>query len=281
MRYQTDMLRVSRASRLAHFRRTALRLSLGKFAIMSVGGTFLAVLVVLPLASMFQYASNNGLAVFWSSISSPEALFSLKFTLIIAVITTSINVVMGTAVAFMLVRHDFPLKAVLHSLVDLPIAIPAAVTGFTLLLLYGPLGIMGRLFEGAGITIMFALPGIIHDPTVCRASRWTCLAGGGQKPRGGGEDTGSDRSTGVCQGDPTRHKKRADIGVNLHLRPLARRIRRHDHGFGQPGAANADRANVHILRIQQRRNRGRILYVRSPRHHLIGLVSGLEIHCQD
>jgi len=161
MRDQTDMVRVSRASGQPHLKRMALRFNLGKFFIISVGASFLAVLVVLPLASMFQYASNNGLAVFWSNISSPEALFSLKFTLIIAVVTTSINVVMGTAVAFMLVRHDFPLKAVLDSLVDLPIAIPAAVTGFTLLLLYGPLGIMGRLFEGAGITIMFALPGIL------------------------------------------------------------------------------------------------------------------------
>ena len=61
----------------------------------------------------------------------------------------------------MLVRHDFPLKGFLDSLVDLPVAIPAAVTGFTLLLLYGPLGMIGRMFENTGITIMFAFPGLL------------------------------------------------------------------------------------------------------------------------
>ena len=110
---------------------------------------------------MFQYAYGNGLGVFWESISSPEAVFSLKFTILIAVVTTMINAVMGTVVAFMLVRHGFPLKGAIDSLVDLPIAIPAAVTGFTLLILYGPLGVLGRGFHEAGIGIMFAFPGIL------------------------------------------------------------------------------------------------------------------------
>lgn len=142
-------------------RRIVPRKNLNKFIIIGLGVSFLTVLVLLPLVSMFQYASGNGLGVFWASISSPEAIFSLKFTLVIAVATTSINVVLGTVVAFMLVRHDFPLKGFLDSVVDLPVAIPASVTGFTLLLLYGPLGLLGRMFEGVGITIMFAFPGIL------------------------------------------------------------------------------------------------------------------------
>ena len=65
-------------------------------------------MVILPIASMFQYASSKGLEVFWDNISSPEALFSLRFTVVLALATTLINGVMGTLVAFMLVRHDFP-----------------------------------------------------------------------------------------------------------------------------------------------------------------------------
>ena len=110
---------------------------------------------------MFLYATASGPAVFWASISSPEAIFSLKFTVVLATATTVINGIMGTVVAFMLVRHDFPLKGFLDSLVDLPVAIPASVTGFTLLLLYGPLGLIGGLFEGSGIKIMFAFPGLL------------------------------------------------------------------------------------------------------------------------
>ena len=126
-----------------------------------IGVTFLTLLVILPIASMLQYASSRGIGIFWESISSPEALFSLRFTIVLALATTVINGVMGIVVAFMLVRHDFPLKGFLDSLIDLPVAIPASVTGFTLLLLYGPLGILGKMFDGAGITIMFAFPGIL------------------------------------------------------------------------------------------------------------------------
>ena len=133
----------------------------GKVVFVGIGMGFLALLVILPLASMFQYASSKGLGVFWESISSPEALYPLRFTLLLALATTLINGVMGTVVAFMIVRHDFPMKGFLDSLIDLPVAIPASVTGFTLLLLYGPLGMLGRWFDGTGITIMFAFPGIL------------------------------------------------------------------------------------------------------------------------
>jgi sulfate transport system permease protein len=127
----------------------------------AIGVAFLALVVILPLGSMFQYASSQGLRLFWESISSPEALFSLRFTIMLALATMVINGAMGTVVAFMLVRHQFPFKGFLDSLVDLPVAIPASVTGFTILLLYGPLGFLGKMFDATGITIMFAFPGIL------------------------------------------------------------------------------------------------------------------------
>ena len=133
----------------------------GRYVFIGVGVGFLTLLVILPIASMFLYASSKGLGVFWGSISSQEALFSLRFTILLALATTLINGVMGIVVAFMLVRHNFPFKGFLDSLIDLPVAIPASVTGFTLLLLYGPLGLLGKIFEGSGITIMFAFPGIL------------------------------------------------------------------------------------------------------------------------
>ena len=136
-------------------------MNLNTYLLVGTGIAFLTLLIFLPLAFMFRYASVNGLGVFWQSISSPEALFSLRFTVLLAVTTTLINGVMGTVLAFMLVRHNFPLKGFLDSVIDLPVAIPASVTGFTLLLLYGPLGILGKMFEGTGITIMFAFPGIL------------------------------------------------------------------------------------------------------------------------
>ena len=137
------------------------RMSASKVLVLATGIAFLGILVLLPLGSMFLYASAKGPGVFWAATSSPEALFSLKFTVILAAATTVINGALGTLVAFILVRHDFPMKGFLDSLVDLPLALPASVTGFTLLLLYGPLGLVGHMFDVAGITIMFAFPGLL------------------------------------------------------------------------------------------------------------------------
>ena len=137
------------------FRRSARHMGLGGHGAVGTGVLFLGFVVLFPVGSMFLYALASGPAVFWESISSPEAIFSLKFTVVLATATTAINGVMGTVVAFMLVRREFPLKGLFESLVDLPVAIPASVTGFTLLLLYGPPGLIGRGFEAAGIKIMF------------------------------------------------------------------------------------------------------------------------------
>ena len=152
---------VSVTNSAAQFMRVGLRLNLGRWVFIGTGVGFLSVLVILPLAFMFRYAYSNGLGVFWENISSQEALFSLRFTILLAIATTVINVMMGTVVAFMLVRHQFPLKGLLDSVVDLPVAIPASVTGFTLLLLYGPFGLVGGMFKDTGISIMFAFPGIL------------------------------------------------------------------------------------------------------------------------
>ncbi len=152
---------VTQAVATAFSRRWAFSEGFSKWALIGVGLGFLALLVLAPLGYMFGYAASKGFGAFWEAISSPEALFSLRFTLVLAVATTVINAVMGTVIAFMLVRRRFPLKGFFDSVIDLPIAIPASVTGFTLLLLYGPVGMLGKVFSEAGITIMFAFSGIL------------------------------------------------------------------------------------------------------------------------
>ena len=122
----------------ARLERTRPRLGTAKVALVASGIAFLAILFILPLASMVQYTAGHGIRVFWESISSPAALFSLRFSLVLALATTAINGIMGTLVAIMLVKHQFPLKGLLDSLVDLPLAVPASATGFTIFILYGP-----------------------------------------------------------------------------------------------------------------------------------------------
>ena len=134
---------------------------IGKYALIGIVSFFFLLLIIMPLGSMFLYSTSEGLGAFFRSVTSPAALFALKFSLLLAVTTTICNVLIGTLIAFVLVRYDFPGKNFFNAVVDLPIAVPTAVTGFTLLLLYGPIGIFGKYLSSHGITILNAFPGIL------------------------------------------------------------------------------------------------------------------------
>jgi sulfate transport system permease protein len=94
--------------------------------------------VLLPLAAVIDRALGGGLGGFWHDVTSREAVAALKLTVGVSVVVTLINVVMGTLIAWVLVRDDFPGKGVVNALIDLPFALPTIVAGLTLLALYGP-----------------------------------------------------------------------------------------------------------------------------------------------
>jgi sulfate transport system permease protein len=81
---------------------------------------------------------ENGTNAFWNAVSSPQAVASLKLTLIASLIVVLINALFGTLIAWVLVRDEFPGKGVVNSLIDLPFALPTIVAGLTLLAFYGP-----------------------------------------------------------------------------------------------------------------------------------------------
>ena len=83
-------------------------------------------------------ALNQGFSTFWTSVTSPLALKALGVTLVVSLIVAAIGAVMGTLVAWVLVRDQFPGKRFINALIDLPFALPTIVAGLTLLALYGP-----------------------------------------------------------------------------------------------------------------------------------------------
>jgi sulfate transport system permease protein len=118
-------------------------------------------MIVLPLSAIIERGLKDGLSMFWAEIASPIAFAALKLTLSTAVAATAINVLMGTLTAYVLVRYEFPGRGLLNGLVDMPFAIPTLVTGVMLVVLYGPQGTLGTLFEAQGIQVIFATPGIV------------------------------------------------------------------------------------------------------------------------
>ncbi len=118
-------------------------------------------LVLLPLASIFIFGTSNGLASFWAALTAPEAIFALQLSIVTSFWATVFNVIFGLFAAYVLSKYNFWGRNALIVTISLPTAIPTAVAGFALLLLWGPFGTLGRLLEPNGIHIMFTATAII------------------------------------------------------------------------------------------------------------------------
>jgi sulfate ABC transporter permease subunit len=118
-------------------------------------------LLLMPLAAIFLFAGQSGLDGFWNALKTPDAQFSLRFSLLVAGGTAILNGVMGTFAAYVLSKYDFRGRDALNVIVNLPVAIPTVVVGTSLLLLWGPIGILGKFLDPLGIQPMFAPAGVI------------------------------------------------------------------------------------------------------------------------
>ncbi|HEY0365787.1 MAG TPA: sulfate ABC transporter permease subunit [Pyrinomonadaceae bacterium] len=118
-------------------------------------------LVFLPLASIFIFGTSNGLDKFWAALTAPEAIFALKLSMATSFWATAFNVIFGLFAAYVLSRYNFWGRNALIVTISLPTAIPTAVAGFALLLLWGPYGTLGRLLAPHGFQIMFTAAAII------------------------------------------------------------------------------------------------------------------------
>ena len=118
-------------------------------------------LILLPLAAVFVFAFREGPADFLEALLAEDAQFALRFSLLIAFLTAAINAVLGTFAAYVLAKYRFPGKGPLTIAVNLPVALPTVVIGTSLLLLWGPIGLLGRFLEPFGLQPMFTPVGVL------------------------------------------------------------------------------------------------------------------------
>jgi len=118
---------------------------------------YLGLIVLIPIAALVWQSFGEGLDTFIAAVTTPQAIAALQLTFIASFIVVLINAVMGTLVAWVLVRDDFPGKAIVNSLIDLPFALPTIVTGLTLLALYGPRSPFGINIAYQPVSIIIAL----------------------------------------------------------------------------------------------------------------------------
>ena len=129
---------------------------------------YMSIIVLIPFAALVNGAFENGLSSFWKAISNPQAVAALELTVGVSLVVTAINAVMGTLIAWVLVRDRFRGRGLVNALIDLPFALPTIVAGLTLLALYGPSSPVGLnlAFTRAGIVVALLL---VSLPFVVRA----------------------------------------------------------------------------------------------------------------
>lgn len=122
---------------------------------------YVAVLLLLPLASIIWTALEPGWATIRETFTDPDVLHALYLTAVIALITVIVTAVFGVIVAWVLVRQRFRGRSFLNALVDLPFALSPVTVGLACVLLFGLGGWFKPWFDARGIQIIFALPSMI------------------------------------------------------------------------------------------------------------------------
>jgi len=132
-----------------------------KALVLSLVAVFLGLVLVLPLVSVFAEALRQGMGPALAAISTPDAIASIKLTLLTAAVAVPFNIVFGVAAAWAVAKHEFWGKSLLISLIDVPFSVSPVVAGLIYVLIFGSHGWFGSWLIDHNIKIIFAVPGIM------------------------------------------------------------------------------------------------------------------------
>ncbi len=123
--------------------------------------TYLSLIVLIPLSALLFKGSDLGWSGVWATVSEPRVFASLRLSFLAALGAALINLVLGVAVAWTLVRYRFPGRRLLDAAIDLPFALPTAVSGLALTALLAGNGWIGQYLEEIGVRAAFTRVGIV------------------------------------------------------------------------------------------------------------------------
>ncbi|MCC6490466.1 MAG: sulfate ABC transporter permease subunit CysT [Candidatus Hydrogenedentes bacterium] len=122
---------------------------------------YLCLIVLIPLSGLVVRSTTMTLPDFWASVTEPRVMASYKLTFGASLAGALINAVFGFIVAWTLVRYKFPGKRIVDAIVDLPFALPTAVSGIALTAIYSKNGWLGQYLEAWGIKAAFYPLGVV------------------------------------------------------------------------------------------------------------------------
>ena len=136
---------------------SARSLSRGSGLGLGVAMLWFSLLVLIPLAAVVVKASGGGWETFSDAVTNRQTFAALRLTVLTSVGVTALNMVMGTIIAWVLVRDRFPGKAILDLVIDIPFALPTIVAGLVLLSLYGPQSPIGVHASNTRLAVFLAI----------------------------------------------------------------------------------------------------------------------------
>ena len=122
---------------------------------------FLAALLLAPLAVIFVTAFQNGVQAYLHGFADPDTQAAIRLTLLTAAVVVPVNTIFGLAAAWAIAKFEFRGKSLLITLIDLPIAVSPVISGMLFVLLFGMRGWFGAWLAANGISLVFAIPGIM------------------------------------------------------------------------------------------------------------------------
>ena len=132
-----------------------------RWSLIALALAFMFLFLVLPLAAVFTEALRKGVDVYWQALQEPDAWSAIRLTLFTALVAVPLNLVFGVAAAWAIAKYEFPGKAFLTTLVDLPFSVSPVVAGLIYVLMFGAQGWFGPWLQAHDIQIIFAVPGIV------------------------------------------------------------------------------------------------------------------------
>lgn len=130
---------------------------------LSLGYTvvYLSLIVLIPLSTIFVSSAELGVGGFWDTVSRPRVVEALKLSFGMSLLAAALNLFAGLLIAWVLVRYEFPGCKFVDALVDLPFALPTAVAGIALTVVYAPTSWLGQYLMMIGIQVAYKPVGIV------------------------------------------------------------------------------------------------------------------------
>jgi sulfate transport system permease protein len=122
---------------------------------------FVAVFLLFPVGVVIYEALRGGLALYWSALTATHSLSAIRLTLLVALAVVPMNTIFGVCAAWAVTHFKFPGKALLISLIEIPLWVSPVIGGLMFALIFGRQGFLGLWLDAHGIEIMFAYPGIV------------------------------------------------------------------------------------------------------------------------